>query len=105
LLFVSKGTPTNGFSLPVSPSSGSVPAGGSVTTTVSTAVTSGSAQTVNLSASGLPTGASATFNPTSVTAGNSSTLTISTSASTPAGTDPVALIGTRTPATPPAPDS
>src|SRR5262249_22350798 len=94
LLFVSNGTPTNDFSLTVSPSSASVTAGGSVTTPVSTAVTSGSAQTVNLSASGLPTGASATFNPTSVTAGNSSTLTISTSASTPAGTYTVTITGT-----------
>src|SRR5262249_20591070 len=84
-------------------SSGSVTAGGSVTTTVSTAVTSGSAQTVNLSASGLPTRASATFNPTSVTAGNSSTLTISTSASTPAGTYTVTITGTGASATHTAP--
>ena len=47
--------------------------------TVSTAVTSGSAQAVGLSAAGLPSGATASFSPTSVTAGGSSTLTLATS--------------------------
>src|SRR5262249_5382390 len=75
LLFVRHGTPRNDPSRTAPPGSGAVAAGGSVPPTVSTAVPSGSAQTVNLSASGLPPGASATFNPTSVTAGNSSTLT------------------------------
>ena len=45
--------------------------GGAGTTTVSTAVTAGSAQTVGLTATGLPAGATADFNPTSVTAGAS----------------------------------
>ncbi len=101
LLFVGGSTPppTNDFSIAVSPNSGSTTAGGSVTASVSTAVTSGSAQTVSLSAAGLPAGASATFNPTSVTAGGSSTLTISTSASTPAGTYPVTITGTGASAT------
>jgi aminopeptidase S len=48
---------------------------------------------VNLSASGLPTGATATLNPSSVTSGASSTLTISTTASTPAGTYTVTITG------------
>ena len=88
--------PGNDFSISASPSSGTVTAGGSTTTTVSTATASGSAQTVNLSASGLPSGATATFNPTSVTSGGSSTLTIATSASTPAGTYSVTIKGTGT---------
>jgi hypothetical protein len=91
--------PTNDFSISVSPTSGSVVQGNSATATVSTAVTSGSAQTVSLSASGLPSGASATFNPTSVTAGNSSTLTISTASTTPTGTYPITITGTGTSAT------
>jgi hypothetical protein len=66
---------------------------------VSTAVTSGSAQTVSLSASGLPSGASASFSPSSVTAGNSSTMTITTSTTTPAGTYPITITGTGTSAT------
>ncbi|MGH3647501.1 MAG: choice-of-anchor B family protein [Micromonosporaceae bacterium] len=87
------GTPSNDFSVSVSPASGSTDPGGSVSATVSTATTSGSAQTVNLSASGLPSGATASFNPSSVTSGNSSSLTIATSASTPAGSYPVTITG------------
>src|SRR6266571_3027470 len=47
------------FSIGVSPTSLSLPQGQSATSTVSTAVVSGTAQTVTLSASGLPAGASA----------------------------------------------
>ncbi len=80
LLFVVNGTPpANDFSISVSPTSGSTAAGGSVNATVNTATTSGNAQTVSLSASGLPTGASASFNPASVTSGGSSSMTITTS--------------------------
>jgi proprotein convertase P-domain-containing protein len=93
LLYVVDGgtQPGNDFSVAVSPAAGSVAPGGSTTTTVSTATTGGSAQTVTLSASGLPAGATASFSPPSVTSGGSSTLTIATSASTPAGTYPVTL--------------
>ncbi len=86
--------PGNDFSMSLNPASGSVQAGQSATTTVGTQTTSGSAQTVNLSASGLPSGATASFNPTSVTSGNSSTLTIATSSSTPNGTYQVSVTGT-----------
>jgi Zn-dependent metalloprotease len=88
--------PGNDFSISVSPTSGTVTAGGSVSATVSTAVTSGSAQTVSLSATGLPSGATATFNPSSVTAGGSSTMTISTTSTTTAGTFPITIRGTGT---------
>ncbi|QGN46095.1 S8 family peptidase [Micromonospora sp. WMMD558] len=97
LLYVVNGDtppPPNDFSVSVSPTSGSTAPGGSVTATVATATTNGSAQSVSLSASGLPSGATATFNPATVTSGGSSTLTISTSASTPAGTYPVTVTGT-----------
>jgi hypothetical protein len=83
----------NDFSIGVSPPAASVTAGDSATATVSTAVVSGSAQTVALSAGGLPTGATASFNPATVTAGAASTLTIATSASTPPGTYPVTVTG------------
>jgi hypothetical protein len=92
-------TATNDFSLSLSPTSGSVTAGSSATSTVSTAVTSGSAQSVALTASGLPTGASASFNPSSVTAGSSSTLTLTTSSTTPAGTYSITVTGTGASAT------
>jgi subtilisin family serine protease len=95
LLYVVNGgtQPGNDFSVGVSPTSGSVTAGGSATTTVTTATTNGSAQTVTFSASGLPSGATASFNPASVTSGGSSTLTIATTTSTPAGTYPVTVTG------------
>lgn len=94
LYVVNDGTPTNDFSISVSPTSGSVNPGSSVSATVNTATTSGSAQSVSLSASGLPSGATASFNPSTVTSGNSSTMTISTSSSTPAGTYAITISGT-----------
>src|SRR5439155_1559811 len=66
------------FSISASPSSVTVVQGQSVTSTVSTTVTSGNAQTMTLSASGLPAGATASFNPSTLTAGGSSTLTFTT---------------------------
>ena len=84
----------NDFSLSVNPTSASVTAGSGTTATVSTAVTSGSAQTVSLGATGLPTGVTASFSPSSVTAGSSSTLTISTSSSTAAGSYTLTITGT-----------
>ncbi|WP_328421041.1 M4 family metallopeptidase [Micromonospora sp. NBC_00389] len=83
----------NDFSVALSPTAGSVNPGSSAFTTVATATTSGTAQTVTFSASGLPSGASAAFSPASVTSGGSSTLTISTSAGTPPGTYSVTVNG------------
>jgi subtilisin family serine protease len=86
--------PTQDFSIAVAPTAGTVNPGGSVTATVSTTTTVGSPQTVSLTASGLPSGATATFSPSSVTSGGSSTLTIGTTAATPPGTYPVTITGT-----------
>jgi subtilisin family serine protease len=101
LLYVANTTtpPTNDFSVATSPTSGSVAAGSSATTTVSTATTAGSAQSVAFSASGLPSGVTATFSPMSVTSGGSSTLTLATSASTPSGTYTITVTGTGASAT------
>jgi hypothetical protein len=76
-------TTTNDFSLSANPSSLSLNQASSGTSTISTATTSGSAQTVSLTISGLPSGASASFNPTSVSSGSSSTLTINSGTATP----------------------
>ena len=84
------------FSMSASPSSVSVVQGQSGTSTISTTVTSGNAQTVTLSAGGLPAGATASFNPSAVTAGGSSTLTITTTSSTPGGSYTVTVTGTGT---------
>src|SRR5205807_957595 len=54
--------------------------GSTATSTVSTTLTSGAAQSVSLSATGLPSGVTASFNPASVTAGGgNSTLTFTAS--------------------------
>ncbi|MEV0713427.1 S8 family serine peptidase [Asanoa sp. NPDC050611] len=95
LFVVNDGTPpANDFAVSVSPASGSVTAGSAATASVSTSTTSGSAQSVSLTASGLPSGATASFSPATVTSGGSSTMTISTSASTPSGTYAVSVNGT-----------
>ncbi|WP_279580374.1 Ig domain-containing protein [Fodinicola feengrottensis] len=79
-----------------SPSSVTVDPGKSVTTTVGTTVTKGSAESVALSATGLPTGVTATFDPTSVTAGQSSTLTLTAAASATGGTSNISVSGKST---------
>ncbi|GHE26678.1 hypothetical protein GCM10017673_30770 [Streptosporangium violaceochromogenes] len=75
----------NDFSLTLSPASANVQPGQTATTTVTTQTTSGGAQSVALSASGLPAGMTASFAPSSITSGGSSTLQISVPAGTPAG--------------------
>jgi subtilisin family serine protease len=97
LLFVVNGPPPppgDDFSVAVSPTSRTVTQGDSTTTTVSTATVSGDPQTVTFSATGLPTGTTASFAPGSVTSGGSSTLTLSTSGSTPTGTFTITVRGT-----------
>jgi chitinase len=86
--------PGNDFSVSASPASGSVTAGSSATATVNTAVTSGSAESVSLSASGAPSGVTVSFSPASLTSGNSSAMTVSTSSSVAAGTYPITVTGT-----------
>ncbi|HEY0697409.1 MAG TPA: S8 family peptidase [Micromonospora sp.] len=88
--------PTQDFSISVSPTSGSVNPGSSVTATVGTATTVGRPQTVTLSARGLPSGVTASFSPSSVTSGGSSTLTLSASSAAPAGTYTITIRGTGT---------
>jgi hypothetical protein len=77
----------NDFSLASNPSSLTVVQGQSATTTIGSAVSNGSGQTVSLSVSGLPPGATASFSPSSIPVGASSTMTIGTSPSTPGGDD------------------
>jgi hypothetical protein len=68
--------PANDFAIGASPTSMTLARGTSGSSTISTAVTSGSAQTVNLSVSGAPAGTTVSLSPTSVTAGGSSLLTV-----------------------------
>jgi hypothetical protein len=71
----------------VQPSSATVTAGSATTVTANESTTSGFNSPITLSASGLPAGADASFNPATLPSGSgSSQLTLSTSSSTPAGT-------------------
>ncbi|MET7880578.1 M28 family peptidase [Micromonospora profundi] len=93
-LAVGGGTPSNDFSVAVSPTTRTVARGASTTATVSTATTAGSAQSVSLSASGAPSGVSVSFSPSSVTSGGSSTMTLTASSSAATGTFTVTVTGT-----------
>ena len=88
------GSSSGSFTLSATPSSQTVSAGGSTTYTATVTPSGGFNGTVTFSASGLPTGATASFNPTSVTGSGSSTVTVSTSASTPPGTYTLTITGT-----------
>lgn len=89
----------NDFSISANPASLSIAQGNSGTSTISTAVTSGSAGTVSLTASVSPSGPTASLNPTSVTAGGSSTLTVSVGSTVATGTYTVTVTGTEGTAT------
>ncbi|MCS0639491.1 M28 family peptidase [Streptomyces sp. LP05-1] len=83
----------NDFSLALNPSSGSVQQGGSVSTTVTTGTTTGQAQQITLSASGLPSGVTAAFSPATVQSGQSATLTLTASANATPGSATVTVKG------------
>jgi hypothetical protein len=90
---------TSDFSISASPSSVGVTQGGNATSSIGTAVTSGAAQSISLSASGLPSGVTVSFNPTSVNAGSSSTMTVSANSLTTPGTYTITVTGTGSTAT------
>src|SRR5215472_14825799 len=82
------------FSISASPASQTVTAGGSGSYTTTISALSGFAGTVNLSISGLPGGATASFNPASVAGAGNSTLSVATSSTTPAGNYTLTITGT-----------
>jgi len=83
----------NDFSISASPSSMTLAQNATGTSTISTAVLTGAAETINLSVSGVPAGASASLSPTSVTTGGSSTLTVN-SGTAAGGTYTLTVTGT-----------
>jgi hypothetical protein len=87
------------FSLSATPASQSVPAGGSTTYTATVAPVNGFTGTVAFGVTGLPSGATATFNPASVTTSGSTTMSVATSAATPPGSYPLTIQGTSGPRT------
>jgi hypothetical protein len=90
------GNPTPDFAVSASPTSVSVAQGGSKTTTISTTVSGGFNSAVSLSASGLPSGVTASFSPSSIAApgSGSSTLTFTASSTAALGTSTVTINAT-----------
>jgi subtilisin family serine protease len=86
--------PTADFSVSATPASQTVVQGASTTYTATVTPSGGFTGTVTFSASGLPSGASASFNPTSVTTSGSSTMTVTTSTTTTAGIYLITITGT-----------
>lgn len=82
-----------GFSLRASPGTQTVAAGGTASYTVSSTAAGGFNGSIALSASGLPSGATAGFSPATITGSGSSTLSVQTNASTPAGSYTIAVTG------------
>ncbi|MGE0821974.1 MAG: LamG-like jellyroll fold domain-containing protein [Candidatus Binatia bacterium] len=72
----------------------SVTAGASVTNTITTTVRAGNSQPVSFSASGLPTGAVASFSVASCSPSCSTNVTIATSSTTPTSTSSVTIAST-----------
>jgi hypothetical protein len=86
--------PNPTFSVAATPGSETVGLASSTTFTVNVAASGGFTGPVTLSASGLPSGATASFSPASITTSGSSTMTVTTTSGTPVGTSTVTLTGT-----------
>jgi pseudolysin/vibriolysin len=79
-------THVNDFGMSMTPATATAMAGTSATLMVATTVGAGNtAQSLTLSATGLPSGVTATFNPATIMSGATSTLTIQTAYDTPVG--------------------
>jgi hypothetical protein len=85
--------PPADFMFNVSPASQTISSGNSTTYSVTIAAQNGFTGTVALSATGLPSGATATFAPTSITGAGTSTLTIATGSATASGTSTLTITG------------
>lgn len=79
------------FALALSPSSGPVTAGSQLRFTITTSVVAGTPGQLTLAVTGLPADTSYSVDPDSVDAGDTTQVTISTAATTPPGTYPVAV--------------
>ena len=81
------------FSLSSSPTSQEILVGQSTSYAVTFSPINNYSGTVSFTVSGLPTGATSTFNPSSLSSAGSTTLSITTNNSTPPGTYPLTITG------------
>jgi hypothetical protein len=90
---VSGGSPN--YAISASPASLSVQQGNQGTSTITTTVSGGFNSAITLSAAGMPSGTTVSFNPNPIPAPGSgnSTMTITVGSSTPAGTYPITVTG------------
>jgi subtilase family serine protease len=82
------------FTLSASPSSLSVLQGSNGSSTITSTAVDGFNSAVALTASGMPAGVTATFNPTSITGSGSSSLTLAVASTTATGTYTITVTGT-----------
>ena len=84
------------FGLSASPASVTVQQGNQGSSTVTTAVSGGFNNAISLSATGMPSGTSVSFNPQTIPApgAGTSSMTITVGSNTPAGTYPITVTGT-----------
>jgi kumamolisin len=87
---------TGGFTISVSPTAGSLVQGQSGYAVVTTTVTGGYSSAVTLSASGVPSGVTASFSPNPIAAPGSGTsdFTLTVARNAPTGTFPITITGT-----------
>ena len=83
------------FTISASPASLTIAQGNPGTSTITTTVSGGFSSSISLSATGVPTGTTVSFNPSTIPAPGvgSSTMTITVGASTPVGTYPITVTG------------
>jgi uncharacterized membrane protein len=83
------------FTISASPSSLSVVQGNQGTSTITTTITNGFNSAITLSASGMPSGTTVSFNPNPIPAPGSgnSTMTVAVGSNTPTGTYPITVTG------------
>jgi hypothetical protein len=94
-LGVAQVSSTPNFTISASPSSLTVAQGNQGTSTITTSISGGFNSAISLSASGVPSGTTVSFNPNPIPApgGGSSTMTIAVGSSTPTGTYPITVTG------------
>jgi uncharacterized protein YjdB len=83
------------FTVSASPASLTVAQGSHGTSITTTTISGGFNNSISLSATGMPTGTTVSFNPTTITAPGSgnSTMTVAVASSTPVGTYPITVTG------------